>query len=506
MVGHVSAGASPGCMTNSRTMRIALLAVIAVGCGGGHRASHTSLPAVAKEFPATRWVPAKATYVLSSPTVKQAQRSMRDVIDSLGILAGVDVDQASRAFQQVLAVDALSPDPVAGMGIDLEGGIAMFSEAVSPTVVVHLSAPDQTQAFFDRLRERGLVTRSVIVDGSEIFSAALPGSNMKVSWAVAADWLWVHVSLPFAHEDPTAWFAASHTPGAAGWTTDWQWAEQAAGQARSAVVGFVDAHDLIGTLAGRVPEAVACARLLEPIGRVGLAIDGDGQGASGRLTVDLGPAAQRLAAAVLPVPEGWAEAVAHAPLAVQMNLDLVAVRTYLAPCTRVLGDPFRELDRYGVRAGRMVLLGLDPDGKTGSGAAVADLATKRWFADKLDDIPLRSHLESDRTFGALRGHSLSVPFGPTVDYVLTDLVAMAAVGDGLLARLVGKGGAVPGPVAAVDVQPGGLSEEAWLTVLDVLDVGRSKRFVERLMRWRQGHISIAVSGTTLVLAATGRRR
>ena len=487
-------------------MRIALLAVIAIGCGGGHGAAHTAPPAAAKDFPATRWVPATATYVLASPTVKEAQRSMRDVIDSLGILVDVDVGEASRAFQQLLAVDALSPDPVAGMGIDLEGGIAMFSEALSPTVVVHLAAPDQTQAFFDRLRERGLVTQSVIVDGTEIFSAALPGANLKVSWAVAADWLWVHVTLPFAHEDATAWFLASHTPGAAGWAQDWQWAAQAAGKARSAVVGFVDAHDLIGTLAARVPDAVACARLLEPVGRVGLAIDGDGQGVSGRLTVDLGPAAQRLAAAVLPVPEGWAEAVAHAPLAVQLNLDLVAVRAYLAPCTRVIGDGLAELDRYGVRAGRLVLLGLDPDGKTGSGAAVADLVTKRWFADKLDDIPLRSHLESDRTFGALRGHALSVPFGPTVDYVLTDRVAMAAVGDGLLARLVGKGGAVPGPVAAIDLQPGALSKEAWLTVLEVLHVGRSKRFVERLMRWREGHISIAVAGPTLVLAATGRRR
>lgn len=472
--------------------------------------SHPAPPATATAFPATRWVPANATYVLASPTVKQAQHGMRDVIDALGILTGVDVGEASRGLQQMLAVDPLSPDPVAGMGIDLEGGIAMFSDALSPTVVVHLAAPDQTQAFFDRLRERGLVTQSVVADGAEIFSAALPGANLKVSWAVAADWLWVHFTLPFAHEEPTAWFVASHTPGAAGWAQDWQWAERAAGQAArtapSALVGFVDAHHLIGTLAARVPDAVACTRLLEPVARVGLALDGDGQGVSGRLTVDLGPAAARLAAAVLPVPEGWAEAVAHAPLAVQLNLDLVAVRAYLAPCTRVLGDGLADLDRYGVRAGRMVLLELDPDGKSGRGAAVADLVTKRWFADKLDDIPLRSHLESDRTFGALRGHSLSVPFGPTVDYVLTDRIAMAAVGDGLLARLVGKGAAVPGPVAALDLQPAGLSEEAWLTVLDVLDVGLSKRFVERLMRWREGHISLAVEGSTLVLAATGRRR
>lgn len=491
-------------------MRSAILvlhaSLLLVACGGGHPAGHPMAPTVAKAYPATRWVPAHATYVFSAPTVKQAQRSLRDVIESLGILAGVELAEVSRELERMISVDPLSADPLGAMGIDLDGGVAMFSEALSPTFVVHLTSPEQTAGFFDHLREGGLVTQSVIVEGTEIFTATLPHGNLKVSWAVSTDWLWVHFALPFAHEDATAWFSASHAPKAAGWTQAWTWATEAAHAAAPALVGYVQANDLIATFAARVPDAAACTRLLAPVGKVGISIAGDGDAASGRLTIDLGPAAASLAAAVLPVPQGFGAAAGSAPLAVQMNLDLTALRGYLAPCTRIIGDGLAPLDRYGVRAGRVVVLGLDPDAKSASGVVSLELTSNTWFANKLDDIPLRSTVEKDRSFGALRGHALAIPFGPTIEYVMTDRLLLAGVGEGSLARVVGTGASVPGPLAAIDIRPPGLSAEAWMTVLDALHVGRSKRFVERLLRWREGHISITVEGTHLVLAASGRRR
>ncbi len=491
-------------------MRFALTAVTVAlvalgGCHGTRTASHSAPPAVAKGFPATRWVPANPTYVLASPTVRDAQRSFRDAVDSLGVMVGVDVSEVSRELSRMLAVDPLSPEAVAGMGIDLEGGIAMFSEDVAPTFVVHLTAPEAAAAFFDRQRERGLVTQSVIVEGTEIFTAQLL-ANVKVSWAVANDWLWVHFTLPVGHDDGQSWFLSSHRADRPAWSKDWQWASQAAGGVKPALIGFVHPHELLASFVGKVPDAIACAKLLEPIGRVGIAVETDGKHVAGKLTLDLGAAAAKVAAAIVPGPEGFASVAGRAPLAAQWNVDLLAVRAWLTPCLKSIDADLGFLDRYGVRTARVVLQSFDPDEKAGSGAVALDLAHKRYFESRLDDIPLRGTLERSRSFGPHKGHSLSVPFVASIDYVLTDSLALAAIGDGLLKSIVGSGATVKGPVAAIDLVPGGLSPEAWKTLLDLLDVGRTERIVERLLRWRDGHIAVTAEGSSLVLSAVGNRR
>ena len=488
-------------------MRFALVAIVAaLGCHGARPASHSAPPAVARDFPATRWVPANPTYVLASPTVKDAQRSLRDAIDSLGVLAGVEVSEVSRDLSRLLDVDPLSPDPVAGMGIDLDGGIAMFSEDVSPTFVVHLATPEATAAFFDRQRERGLVTQSVIVEGTEIFTAQLL-ANVKVSWAVAGDWLWVHFTLPFAHEDGQSWFTGSHRPEGPAWSKDWQWAEKVVGTGKPGLVGFLDAKDLIASFVGKVPEAMACAKLLDPVGRVAISIEGTGTHAAGRIALDVGAAAAKVSAAILPAPEGFAALAAHAPLAAQWNVDLPTVRTWLQPCLKTINEDVTWIDRTGVRSARVVLQSLDPDQKSGSGAVAFDLAHKRFFTDKLDDIPLRSTFERSHTFGTLQGHSLSVPMIGSFDYVLTDTLALAAMGDGLLGRLVASGPvAAKGPIAAIDIAPPALSAEAWKLLLGALDLRHADRIVERLLRWHDGHVAVTVEGSSLVLSASGNRR
>src|SRR5207244_13555563 len=145
-------------------------ALILAACG--HPAGTAHPPAAtATGFSAARWVPAHPTYVLAARTVKAGQRALRDTIDALGTALDFDADDASRGLAMMLAVDPLSPDPVAGIGVDLDGGMAVFSEDVEPTIVVHLAAPDQIQAFFDHERQRGMQSRSVVVDGVEVFTA-----------------------------------------------------------------------------------------------------------------------------------------------------------------------------------------------------------------------------------------------------------------------------------------------------------------------------------------------
>lgn len=488
--------------------RLALLASVAIALGcHGRPPSHSAPPQAAKGFPATRWVPANPTYVLASPTVREAQRSIRDVVDSLGVIGGVDASEVSRELGRLLAVDPLSPDALTGMGIDLEGGIVMFSEEVAPTFVVHLSAPEAVQTFFDGQRARGLVTQSVIVEGTELFTAQLPGApQVKVSWAVSADWLWVHFALPFAHDDGSTWFTSSHGPSRPAWAKAWQWASAAATVAKPALIGFVDAHEVLASIVGKVPDAIACAKLLEPVSRIGIAVEGGPKQAWGRLTIDVGPAAANVGAAILPGPAGFAKLAATAPLAAQWNVDLLAVRAWLSPCLKSMNSDASILDRTGVRSVRAVLQSLDPDDKTGTGAVSLDLAHKRYFDTLLDRVPLRSTLERSRTYGPHKGHSLSVPFVATLDYVLTDRLALAGVGDGVLGQLVGGGGMTSGPIASIDLAPPALSAEGWHMLLTALGVRRVEDVTAHLMRWRDGHIAVTIEGTSLVVTAAGNRR
>jgi hypothetical protein len=51
-----------------------------------------------------------------------------------------------------------------------------------------------------------------------------------------------------------------------------------------------------------------------------------------------------------------------------------------------------------------------------------------------------------------------------------------------------------------------MSPEAWKTVLGVIDRRNAEPVVERLMRWREGHIAVTIEGASLLVAATGVRR
>ncbi len=302
------------------------VALSASGCGSRAPATQAppAVPPAAQAYAAARWIPARPTYAVLARTMADAQRAAGDLVASVGVLAGLDARAASRFLRGLLAVDALSADALAEIGVDLEGGVAVFSEAVNPTVVVHLAAPAQTQAFVDRMRAGGMQTQSVMADGVEVFSVEVPGGPV-IRWAVAEDWLWVRFVLPGFSDDDTAWLSASRRPGAPAWAGDFEWAASGRGPA-PAVVGFFDLRAVIASLSPRIPAALACMKLLAPIGRLAVAVDVGGDRLGGRLSLELGDAAAALQRAVLPVPAAWGAAAARAPLAAQWNLDLVRLR------------------------------------------------------------------------------------------------------------------------------------------------------------------------------------
>jgi hypothetical protein len=513
-------------------MRLAILAVIATGCGG-HASAPAALAADEPELAALRWVPAKPSFVVASRDLGAAQHSLRDLVDVLGSAAGFELRDATQAIAGLLGVDALHPEAIAAIGIDPHASWAAFSEALSPTVVVRLASPDLMIGFLAHQRERGLVTESVIVrspgpagrpianaaGGSsaatgaaiEVFSATLAG-HVRISWAIADGWMWLHVAPPIARGDPTGWFMASYAPHRAEWTRDWSWAQRAAG-ASSGIVGFADLRGAVARALARLPSARACGALIEPVQRVAVAATADDHRVALRLGFDLGSTA-RLGSLVLAPPSGWAATAARAAIAVQWNLDLAAVQAWLAPCLAGFGGDAAAITATGIRSARGLVLEFDPDGPSGSGALAFDLAHAGYVRNQLDRIPLRSALERARTFGADKGFSIALPFAPTIDYVLDDRRAIAALGDGVLARVVAPGALGPAPVFALDLAPPVLSQNAWAALIQLALEGElasspgpvATRMAEHLMRWRDGHLAIALEPGELVFTASGDRR
>lgn len=474
---------------------LALCAVSLSACSGGRSAKPTGPATAVGGFSATRWVPGNVSYLLTARTNREAQQSVRDLIETFGPFINLGIDEVSREITRVLLVDTLSPEAVSGIGIDLEGGFAVFSEGYNPTVVTKLASAQAFRAFIER--QQDLKLQSVVDGGVEVFTAPLAG-KVRVSWAIADDWLWVHLLLPDFADDSATWFAASRKPSAPTWS-----AELAA--ANAPVAGFVDTARILGEAAGRMNETdKACLQSL-PFGRTSIALGGDATQANARVAIELGAASADLAAALDGIPDGFAAATAQVPIAIQMNVNLQRLRAKYETCLRLTGL-VDELEEFGVGSGRGYLRSFDPDNKTGSGAVSLDLTHARFIEAQVSRIPMRSAFERSRTIAGMPGKALSIPTFPTIEYIVQPNLALAGIGDGQLATMIGKGGRVPGPVLEVAVQPQGLSVESWSELFALLDIDNAKRVAERLQRWRQARVNLTIEGSRLVLAATGTRR
>ena len=506
-VARLSTGTWRGCVANSRSMIMRLIlglcAAALLACGGGkpHKTPTSDTSAV-RAYSATRWIPGGASYAVTALTVRDAQRGVRDLIETFGVLAGVTVEEVSAELTQMLLVDPLSPESMTSIGVDLEGGFALFSESYNPTMVARLASPPAFRAFIEK--QTNLKLQSVVVDGVEVFTAPLPG-KARISWAVADDWLWVHFTLPDVPDDSSTWFTSSRKPGELKWGVDLAVAK---GAGQPSVIGFLDVPKFLADAQARVPELARCASSL-PVGSIGklsLSLDGTPERASARIMLDVGSLAPAIASTSLPIPDGFAAATAQVPIAAQMNIDLAVARAKADPCLQLFKVNLRELDELGIRAGRGYIRTFDPDDREGTGAVSLDLTHKRYFEQQLDRVPIRSTLEKKRTFGPYAGKSLSIPMFLSVDYVLTDKLALAGVGDGQLSTMIGKGGTTPGPLFEVALQPMGMSVDAWAELLGLLEIDNAKRVAGQLQRWRDVRVNMSIDQKYLVLGANGTRR
>jgi hypothetical protein len=492
-----SAGTSRGCVANSPEMKRLILGVCAaclLACGGGKSGGGTSPVVAVQGYRATRWIPQAATYALTTRNIRDAQQGVRDLVGTFGVLGNISIEKVSAGLREVLLVDALSPEALAQIGIDVEGGFAIYSDAFNPTIAVKLASPAQLQAFLDA--QTKLRVQSIQVEGTEVFT--VPVDGVRISWAVVDGWLLVHFAIQ--REGDASWLAASKQGGRGGWTADLDAA------ANPYMLGFVDVGRLVADAQRMVPEIAPCTSLLGDVHHARLSMAGDAKHTNMRIALDVGNAASQIAASTLPIQDGWANVTAQVPIAAQWNVDLVAVRTRFEKCFALMDVNLGFVDEVGVRAGRGFLRTFDGEDRKGTGAVALDLAHKDFLAAQLDQVPMRSTFERKRTFGPYAGKSLAIPMYLTVDYVLNDQLALAAVGDGLLVQLVGRGGTVKGPLFDLALQPLGLSLESWTAVLELLDVDHPDRIATYLRTWRDARLTASLEGSWLVLSLAGTRQ
>ena len=497
--------------------------MISLVCACTHHGTPVEGPgpsADVREFAALAFAPDQPTYLWTAHSVSAAQRSINDVIDSFGMLAGATSADAGSALEHLLSVDPLSEIGTQRLGVDPSGSIAMFSEGLDPTIVVQLASPDITRAFFDSVKsQNGVATQSVIVDGVEVSTVKLFG-HVRASWAIDKTWLWTHFAFGVDQNDD--WFAKAHRAHAGAWAKSFGWAKDLRAKLAAkanGLLGFFDVRALLAIArahapirdpadkSGKMNDVIACLDSFQPIGIAGFAIDGDGHHAAGRLALDLGPAAAGIASAILPPPPGFAALASTAPIAMQWNLDVGAIVRFLAPCASSIGADTEFFTKFGVRAARVAVMTLDPGQHSGTGIVAADLSDATYLRGMLDQIPHRSMLESDHTYGALAGHRISIPFVISLDYVLTDRLGILAVGDGLMDKLVATAPTSPPPVLSLDLIVAGLPEATWQFVIaQATNEWFAKRATSLLQRWHDGHLRVTIDHDALVIEASGNRR
>ena len=453
--------------------------VLLAACGGQAATVRSPEPqpaAAAPGFAATRWVPEHPTYLLAS----------RSLSDLLAAWATVRPELAAALRRQAVAA-----------GLDLDGGAAVFSEDVDPTAVVHLRDPAKARDLLGRF------ARGPCADG--VCGLDL-GATTRVSWAIDGDWIWLHVGP--AGAAPATWLAHSRHHGPAAWLADWSFARRLGARLHAGagqVLGFIDPRALFERVSHRAAAALACARVVRPIERVGFAAGADLSHADVRVAFDVGASAADVQRAVLPPPPGWDAVFGAAPLEIQLNLDLDAFADWLQPCADLAGIDLRSAHAEGLRAFRLGVASVDSDASWGTGAVAIDQRDPARAQELLDQIPLRSHLEHDRDFGSHHGHRLAIPFKGTIDYVLEDHLAMLALGDDVLARLVTGVPAGPPPAIAIDVRPAALPEATWQALLDRLDI-HAGAVLDLLASWRDLHLGLEVDHEDVVLELSGNRK
>ena len=493
---------------------LAVLAAAGLACG---HAPPTGAPPRAQPivaaYPALRWVPPDAAFVITSPRVESAAAVVRNLAAIYGILNDHDLSEIEQLYQEGLGVDPMSADSLHDIGVDPDGGVAIWSYAGSPTIAIALSDPQRTAAFIDQIRGDKVVEASR-EQGADVYSYALT-RELRLHWVIADGWLFVHEEHAAEHEPELAWYrAARAAAGAYAAGADFAAAQAAGRRLRRAdkpgavppVLAAINLATMIPRLRPYIEWPVACVDMLAPVRRIGIAAAIDGADETGAITVELAGADP--SAAALAPPPGWAAAREGAPVQAELTVDLDRLAAWIEPCSKGMA---REVAWVGVRGGAAFVDELDPDAMTGRGALWFVAHDTRLFDDVLDRIPGISLVSHSRTVAGVGVTDVSPPMLPSFSFARTPTSVTVAVGEHLIDAIVARSAAPARAtrLAHLELHPYALPDAAWqkifaaVPILVSADDAFRAATLRRLRRWDVASVDLDAGPGVLVLTAHG---
>jgi hypothetical protein len=497
---------------------LALTLVTSAACGSKSRGAKGpgGMPAAVKTYEALRWVPADASYVIVGRRAADLSDVLRELAGVVGILADMDAEQMGSDLQRELGYNPLDVEQLRGLGIDPERGAAFFGTGVSLTAVAYLADPTKLEAFIDQMRERGISIQSQMSDGVEVFTLHFD-SEIQFSWAVVDGWVLSRAELLVEKAPELAWFESAHRAhGAMGAEPDFEAAVEAA-VTHAAKVSIGGNPPVIGVIRpGKLADVVeqvhgaghpmnACvATPLRDMSRILLAAGVGDSGSAGSIVVDLA-SADRYATNTVPQREAWAQVESGAPLQLDLGLDIPAFARSLEGCPMNT----RDLDEAGVRTAHVALHQFD-DGIPSRGAFYADLTTDKMLSAAIAGIPGIETFSKRRKVGSAQVVDVSVPFFISLTYHLSTNLAVAAIGDGIVEKLLAPGSPRAGALFHLSLRPNDIPVETWDMFLEyVLEVRRPEarqRTIARVRKWQTADIDATLDGSRIVITAAGTRR
>jgi len=496
-------------------MRLAYVTILSLAVACHHGGTTGPKPAASPwidAYPALRWVPADATYVVTAHSVDDAVQAIRALHDVADIPLDVDLAEAEDMARKHAGFDPLSSADLAGIGIDPHGGIAVFSQGLSPTFAIAVTDPAKAVATVARLHGGAGAVQTVPVDGVEV-SNAIGDSDVHVQWAAADGWLFVHVELRVEHEPELGWFRAARAAGggfAASGAVDAAVAAAAhlpapgTGPKGPAVIGVGHMPALVSRLTALGAPA-GCAGIVGGVHDVLLAGAADAKDAAGMLTLQV--AGTGAADSILAAPAGWTTARKDAPIQVEWNGDVDRLGALFSSCDPDVG---RGLASLPARAGGVFLRSLDLDDSRGEGAGWAVMRDPRMVDAALHQVPGIGLASHHRTVGTTDVVDVSIPMFPKFSYAVAASTVVLASGAGVIDQVVGAGPPAKGVVLGhLELHPNGLPPDVWDAALQQAGIARAsarKRTLRRLQAWDVGTIDVVAEPGAIVVTGHGRKR
>ena len=452
------------------------------------------------------FVPPTATYVVATTRLDDALRLLRDAIDGLGPLVGVDATRASLELSGALGFDPLSDTALAEQGFDPTRGPALWADGgIGPVLALPVAEPARLAARIEQLRSSGVVVQVERIEGREV-STFRPDREVALHWTFVDDWLLVHFEILEEREAPAAWLrAALAARGSFVATPDHAalGAALATKVAAPAAIGLLRMDTLRAT---RIGAAMGrCLPLFSGIGRVFAGAGTDNAVAHGALVLELPGGTDGVASLMLAPPPGWTATRASAPLVVEAGVDLRKVQDTIGGCFGT--ELTREAIGNGLFGGRMFARRADLADLEFEGA-VAALIDPAVVANALDEIPGFDFLSKKRTVAGQAVVSVDVPMVPSFAYAQRGESMIVAVETSIDPLLTGSGpDAAANELLRVEVRPQAWSADQWSELLRPLVRREQARTfaVRALRRWKLGQLLVVREPTALVFTARGER-